>query len=105
MGLFEDIGRKVETFKQQAESVSEDQARAKCPECETLVYTDRDDCPECGHDSLLVRKDSVEGSDGDDAESETDDAGSETETDDAGDETNDGGADADSGDDEDADQS
>jgi hypothetical protein len=73
VGLFEDIGRKVETFKQQAESHSQERARAKCPECETLVYTDREDCPECGHESLLVRKSATEEGDEDTAETDSTD--------------------------------
>jgi len=79
MGLFEDIGRKVETFKQQAESHSHEQARAKCSECETLVYTDREDCPECGHQPLLVRKSENEG---DDETVANDEGSDETEADD-----------------------
>jgi len=85
MGLFEDIGRKVETFKQQAESHSQERARAKCPECESLVYTDREDCPECGHESLLVRKSATEEGDDDAAETDNtddaDDTGDAAETD------------------------
>jgi len=85
MGLFEDIGRKVETFKQQASSVSEEQARAKCPECETLVYTDREDCPDCGHDSLLVRKNRAAGPDDgvDSDETAAEDVDSDEDTDEA----------------------
>mgnify|MGYP000156245637 CR=1 FL=1 len=86
MGLFEDIGRKVETFKQQAESHSEERARAKCPECETLVYTDREDCPECGHEPLLVRKSETEDGETEDGETEDGetDESEETEADSEG---------------------
>jgi len=93
VGLFEDIGRKVETFKQQAESVSQGRARAKCPECDTLVYTDREDCPDCGHDQLLIRK--PESDEDDDADADEADA-DEADADEAdADEADDGDTDAD----------
>ena|GEM_PF-432746 len=98
MGLFEDIGRKVETFKQQAESVSQGRARAKCPECDTLVYTDREDCPDCGHDQLLIRKpESDEDDDADADEADADEADAdEADADEAdADEADDGDTDAD----------
>ena len=105
MGLFEDIGRKVETFKQQAESVSQGRARAKCPECDTLVYTDREDCPDCGHDQLLIRKpesDEDDDADADEADAdEADDGDTDADVDDADDGDTD--ADADDADDGDTD--
>jgi rRNA maturation endonuclease Nob1 len=60
MGLFENLGRKVEKFKQSAQDASADSAEAICADCETLVYSDRDTCPECGS-ADLQRRESDEG--------------------------------------------
>jgi uncharacterized OB-fold protein len=54
MGLFENLGRKVEEFKQQAEEASEAEAVAECADCGEAVYTDREDCPACGSDDLVA---------------------------------------------------
>ena len=77
MGLFEDLGKKVEQFKQQAESASQKQADRKCAECETLIYTDREDCPECGSERILVRKgwEPADRDDGTDDDGPADEAG------------------------------
>jgi uncharacterized OB-fold protein len=55
MGLFEKFGRKVEGFKQEAESASRDAAERECADCGELVYSDRAECPECGNETLTVR--------------------------------------------------
>lgn len=62
MGLFENLGRKVEAFKQQAEEASKETATRECADCGELVYTDREDCPECGSERVLRRE---TGDDGD----------------------------------------
>ena len=67
MGLFENLGRKVEKFKQQAEEASAEQASRECADCGELIYTDREDCPECGSERIVTR-------DEDDSESESDSA-------------------------------
>lgn len=48
MGLFRKAGRKAERFRQQVKGAAEDEVVAECPECATSVYTEREDCPECG---------------------------------------------------------
>ena len=48
MGLFETFGRKVEEFKQEAESASQEEATHRCTACESRFHTDYDECPECG---------------------------------------------------------
>ena len=88
MGLFEKFGRKVEEFKQQAESASHDQANRKCGDCGTLIYTERDDCPDCGSDDILVRK-GWEPADGNG--SDEGDAGGDSSEGDTSGETSDGG--------------
>jgi lipopolysaccharide biosynthesis regulator YciM len=47
MGLFNSLGRKVEKLKQQAESASKEEASYQCENCEALLYTDHEACPEC----------------------------------------------------------
>ncbi|WP_170082620.1 hypothetical protein [Haloarcula rubripromontorii] len=54
MSLFNDIGRKVETLKQEVEKASDDEATHRCSECETLLYADHDECPECGSTSVVA---------------------------------------------------
>ncbi len=48
MGLFKNIGRKVEEFKQTSEAVAAEEASYECTECGTPFYTNHDACPECG---------------------------------------------------------
>lgn len=48
MGLFEDLGKKAERLKQEAVAASEGEATHVCSDCETLLYADRSECPECG---------------------------------------------------------
>jgi rRNA maturation endonuclease Nob1 len=48
MGLFKNIGRKVEEFKQTSEAVAAEEARYECTECGKRLYTNHDACPECG---------------------------------------------------------
>lgn len=104
MGLFEDIGRKVGKISHEAKEATRDQAHAQCADCETLVYSDTDTCPECGSEDLLSREPSDDdaGADGEsrideaDPKSRTDDvADDESRTDEADDESRtDDGADA-----------
>ena len=67
MGLFEDLGERVERFKQQAVDASRAQAEYECRACGEPVYTDQERCPECGSEDLLERVTETE-------------AGTETET-------------------------
>lgn len=52
MGFFNDLGKKAEKLKQQAMAASEKEATHGCANCETLLYTDHDECPECGSDAV-----------------------------------------------------
>lgn len=54
MGLFNRLGRKVEELKQEAESASQDEATHQCEHCETLLYTDYPECPECGEEAVVA---------------------------------------------------
>ena len=48
MGFFENLGRKVEEFKQTATETAAEEASYSCRSCGERFYTDHDDCPECG---------------------------------------------------------
>ena len=48
MGFFENLGRKVEEFKQTATETAAEEASYRCQSCGERFYTDHDDCPECG---------------------------------------------------------
>jgi uncharacterized paraquat-inducible protein A len=52
MGFFNDLGRKAEKLKQQATNASEREATHACADCETLLYADHDECPECGSEAI-----------------------------------------------------
>jgi rRNA maturation endonuclease Nob1 len=54
MGLFEKLGRGVESFKQQAEDASEETASRQCIDCGEAVYAERTECPECGGETVAV---------------------------------------------------
>lgn len=54
MGFFRNVGRRAEKLKQQVTDAAHEEARAECRECGAVVYTDRETCPECGHDTLEV---------------------------------------------------
>ncbi len=54
MGLFNRLGRKVEKMKREAESASRDSATHRCTHCETLLYTDYAECPECETDAVVA---------------------------------------------------
>lgn len=55
MGLFEDLGRKVEQFKQQATDAASQEASHVCGDCEELLYADREQCPHCGSENIVER--------------------------------------------------
>lgn len=46
MGLFRNLGQKVERFKQEVESASQD--RFVCEDCEREFRAEYSKCPECG---------------------------------------------------------
>lgn len=53
MGFFNNLGRKAEKLKQKAKAASEEEASHACADCEALLYTDHDECPECGSDGVV----------------------------------------------------
>ena len=55
MGLFNTLGRKVEEFKQDVDSAKADEATHQCTDCEQLLYSGRETCPECGSESVVER--------------------------------------------------
>ncbi|HKL30095.1 MAG TPA: zinc ribbon domain-containing protein [Natrialbaceae archaeon] len=69
MGFFRDVGERVERFKQTVEDVAKDEAEYECRECGSAIYTEREDCPECGAEAVIARETSSgeaeERSDGD----------------------------------------
>lgn len=53
MGLFEEMGRKVEKFKQSATD-NADAPTHHCLDCEEEFFTDYDACPECDGDHVVL---------------------------------------------------
>ena len=47
MGLFNELGRKVEKFKQASQSAADDDGY-ECRNCGERYTTDREECLECG---------------------------------------------------------
>lgn len=50
MGLFKNLGKKVEEFKQASEAAASDEADYECRDCGERFFADREACPECGGD-------------------------------------------------------
>jgi len=76
MGLFKNIGRKVEEFKQTSESVAAEEASYECADCGKRLYTNHDACPECGG-TVVSLADESEPTDVSDEDATTDDKESE----------------------------
>jgi uncharacterized OB-fold protein len=55
MGLFENLGKKVERFKQQATDAASEEANHVCGDCGELIYADREQCPNCGSEDIRER--------------------------------------------------
>ncbi|GGL63709.1 hypothetical protein [Halocalculus aciditolerans] len=55
MGLFRDIGRNYEEFKQEVRETADESAEFRCTACDAAVHTDTDTCPECGADAVDER--------------------------------------------------
>jgi len=53
MGLFNELGRRVEKFKQSATDAAGD-AEYGCRDCEATFVTDYDECPECGSSGVVA---------------------------------------------------
>jgi rRNA maturation endonuclease Nob1 len=53
MGLFENLGRKVESFKRDAtENAAEPTSR--CEDCDAEFFTDYETCPDCGSEAVSL---------------------------------------------------
>lgn len=52
MGIFNELGRQVEQFKQSVEKTADENATYRCRECDARFYTQHDQCPECGSTSV-----------------------------------------------------
>ncbi|WP_238392175.1 DUF7129 domain-containing putative zinc-binding protein [Halorussus amylolyticus] len=52
MGLFKELGKQVEQFKQDAKSAADEAAAYECAACGARFHTARDDCPDCGADEI-----------------------------------------------------
>lgn len=61
MGLFNDLGRRVERFKQSAVEAAEAGADYECRACEARFHTDREECPECGASAVVPTEDEADG--------------------------------------------
>lgn len=51
MGLFENLGRKIEEFTQDAARNAADPTH-HCEKCNAEFFTDYDQCPDCGSDAV-----------------------------------------------------
>ncbi len=52
MGIFNDLGRTVEQFKQDAAEAAEKQAAYRCRDCESQFHVEYEECPECGSQDI-----------------------------------------------------
>lgn len=48
MSMFERLGEKVERFKQEAVSARDESADYRCQNCGNEIYSEQEQCPECG---------------------------------------------------------
>ncbi|WP_170977253.1 hypothetical protein [Halorussus salinisoli] len=53
MGLFRDLGQKVEEFKQASEAVASEEATHECRNCGERFFSDREECSECGSSDVV----------------------------------------------------
>lgn len=52
MGFFENLGRKVEKFKQNVEESAAEDDEFACTACGASFTVDYDACPDCGSDAV-----------------------------------------------------
>lgn len=52
MGFFENLGRKVESFRQDASDSARDPTH-RCTDCESEFFTEYETCPDCGSDAIV----------------------------------------------------
>ena len=57
MGIFDELGRRVEQFKQEASAVAESGDEYQCRECESRFHVAYEECPECGAEDVVARTD------------------------------------------------
>ncbi len=55
MGFFNNLGRKVEEFKRDVDTAKADEATHQCTECEQLYFAAREECADCGSDTVVER--------------------------------------------------
>ncbi|MFB6068912.1 MAG: hypothetical protein ABEJ90_03195 [Halobacterium sp.] len=48
MGIFNELGRRVESFKRDAMAAAEGDASHACGDCDARLHAPYDECPECG---------------------------------------------------------
>ena len=73
MGFFEDLGRKVEEFKQTAEETAAEEATYVCESCGERFFNEHEACPACGAEAIVERgPPSSDGDGSDDREPGTD---------------------------------
>ncbi|MGQ3719932.1 zinc ribbon domain-containing protein [Natrialba aegyptia] len=78
MSLFERLGEKVESFKQEAEAARDEAAPYRCRECGERFYSEQETCPSCGSTELVVRADDRESDSESGTESETESGSNST---------------------------
>ncbi|QZY00954.1 hypothetical protein K6T25_00995 [Halobaculum rubrum] len=48
MGIFNELGRRVEEFKQTAKNAADENEASECPACGERFDSSRERCPDCG---------------------------------------------------------
>ncbi|MFB6110074.1 MAG: hypothetical protein ABEJ60_04280 [Halodesulfurarchaeum sp.] len=48
MGIFNELGRQLERFKQSAQAAAEETAEYQCQACGARFHAEFEACPECG---------------------------------------------------------
>jgi uncharacterized OB-fold protein len=61
MGFFNDLGEKVERFKQSAEEAAREEATHVCRNCGERLYSAHEICPECESDRVEPLTESDDG--------------------------------------------
>ena len=56
MGFFENLGRKVGEFTQEAKETAAREAPYVCEDCSERFYTERAECPACGSENVIERE-------------------------------------------------
>jgi uncharacterized OB-fold protein len=53
MGLFKNLGKKVEEFKRASSAVADEEASHACRNCSEQFFADREQCSECGSSDVV----------------------------------------------------